>query len=578
MVKRILFFLVAFWITLAVAAQTVSREEAESFALSFLEQNSDSLGVAPRLAVQPRTDTLDFTGQNGRTYMYFVQTIDDGWIVVAADRRITPILAFGKGILPSLEEAPPAMIDLFRSNAYEMQYMLDSMHITEQHPGWQVFRNGTSIDNGIATESAIYKPGTALLNRPSRGYVNWNQGHPYNKFCPSKNDGSGAKCPVGCTAVAVGQIMWYWQWLYAANVPERVDKIAGTAFGNVFHEYDWNLMLSDECNATSQSEVDEIAGFLRDCGYALNSIYRNKVTTSDLVQAIEAFRNRFQYHCSNLRMRMFWNKSKWNNMLKSEIDAGRPVLYGGCKKDLSGAHMYVIDGYRYSALGDNDMLFHINWGWNDYQIDDYNTDGFFTVKLNNKEDSLTNYPYWQMAVNEIYPECNENVVIKNKTIKNSKTKPYYISTGGDLLLQNITVAPDSRGVFHSGNSIILENCRVKRNSEAKFAIRNINCSNVAPVSYVRAQENEDLADISLAEFSVDEDAGIYIYPNPSENVISIIGISRCASISIMNLQGIEVLRFDDVDSPLDISMLLPGIYLVKISDNDKSKIVKLIKH
>lgn len=351
-----------------------------------------------------------------------------------------------------------------------------------------------------------------------------------------------------------------------------MDKIAGTAFGNEFHEYYWSLMPNAIYRKTTMAEIDEIAGFLRDCGYALNSVYKKNGTTSDLVQAIEAFKNRFQYHCSALLLRMFYNKTKWDNRLKSEIDAGRPVLYGGSKKDLSDSHAFIIDGYKYSTRGVDDILFHINWGWGG------ESNGFFTIKLNNKEDSQTVYPYWQMAVCEIYPKCNENSTIKDKTIRHSKTKPYYASYGGNLQLQNVTVTTDSRAVFYAGNAIIIRgNCSVQQGAEAKVAIRDINCSSVVENS--RLSEVADaFVDIPLHERHVNGLSDIRIHPNPTKDVIYIDGISPDTKISIVNLQGLEMLSFDNVDTPLDVSFFPSGIYFIKVFNDDKFQIVRLIKH
>lgn len=55
----------------------------------------------------------------------------------------------------------------------------------------------------------------------------------------------------------------------------------------------------------------------------------------------------------------YYSDMEWKNMLKSELDAARPILYSGW--DVNGAgHCFVCDGY------DENDYFHFNWGWGGY--------------------------------------------------------------------------------------------------------------------------------------------------------------------------------------------------------------------
>jgi len=56
------------------------------------------------------------------------------------------------------------------------------------------------------------------------------------------------------------------------------------------------------------------------------------------------------------------NKTDWINLLKTELDAGRPVLYAGFGS--GGGHCFDCDGY------DANDYFHFNWGWSG-QFDGY---------------------------------------------------------------------------------------------------------------------------------------------------------------------------------------------------------------
>ena len=50
-----------------------------------------------------------------------------------------------------------------------------------------------------------------------------------------------------------------------------------------------------------------------------------------------------------------YNDATWIQMLKTDLDNGRPIQYAGFGQ--GGGHTWVCDGY------DNDNNFHMNWGW-----------------------------------------------------------------------------------------------------------------------------------------------------------------------------------------------------------------------
>jgi hypothetical protein len=65
--------------------------------------------------------------------------------------------------------------------------------------------------------------------------------------------------------------------------------------------------------------------------------------------------NFFRYHNAQYLEKNSYNNTTWINMLKAEIDLGRPLYYSGYDPG-SGGHAFVCDGYQ----GTN---FHFNFGW-----------------------------------------------------------------------------------------------------------------------------------------------------------------------------------------------------------------------
>jgi hypothetical protein len=60
-----------------------------------------------------------------------------------------------------------------------------------------------------------------------------------------------------------------------------------------------------------------------------------------------------------------YSEQQWTNLLKTELDASRPIIYDGFGS--GGGHCFVCDGY------DDSNYFHFNWGWGGQ------VNGYFTV-------------------------------------------------------------------------------------------------------------------------------------------------------------------------------------------------------
>ncbi len=75
---------------------------------------------------------------------------------------------------------------------------------------------------------------------------------------------------------------------------------------------------------------------------------------------------------------------------------------------------------------------------------------------------------------------------------------------------------------------------------------------------------------------VRQQAGYKVYPNPVSDVLHIDGVSENARITVSDLTG-RVLAVFQGRREIDLSALLPGVYLVKIIDNDTQEVVRVIK-
>lgn len=197
----------------------------------------------------------------------------------------------------------------------------------------------------------------------------WGQGAPYNNMCP-------ADCPSGCVATSMAQVMNYNK--YPANGTGSYIDMDQAIF------IDFSLATYDYANMTianysimdyNQAQADAVALLMYHCGIAAQMNYAPSGSSATSINAAKGMRENFNYNTNiTSRMRDFYKSSLWMELLYNELNAGRPVIYGGADVNNTGGHSFVIDGYN------TDGLVHVNWGW------DGSYNGYYDVSLLNPSD------------------------------------------------------------------------------------------------------------------------------------------------------------------------------------------------
>lgn len=159
--------------------------------------------------------------------------------------------------------------------------------------------------------------------------------------------------------------------------------------------YNYSIMLdrirfSREYNT---SGANEIARLMRDIGSAVGMDYGCDGSGADTEDEVaSSFKSDFGYSSASYHENYTGsNKYEW---VKSEINAGRPVIFrGGSKKYWAGiipyyadGHAWVCDGYRETKNGIfTHLKFYMNWGWNGRH------NGWYSFNNFNPENSTYNY-------------------------------------------------------------------------------------------------------------------------------------------------------------------------------------------
>ena len=277
--------------------------------------------------------TLVYSASRGKdkTLYVFNRQSNSGYVIISGDDRTVPVLGYSDRGSFSLTDAPDNLRAWLKGYERQIGYLLS-------HPQLQ-------------NSARLYGTGNAV--EPLLGNIAWDQGDPYNKKCPSG-------CPTGCVATAMGQVMYYNRWPEKgvgshSYLSKDLGQTLSADFGNT--TYRWDDMTPTLTTASSSAAIDAVSTLLYQVGVSVDMQYSSQGSGALPSLMAPALVKYFNYDkACTLLMRDYYTTDEWEQILRSELDARRAVLYGGFTANNEG-HSFVCDGY--DAKG----YFHINWGW-----------------------------------------------------------------------------------------------------------------------------------------------------------------------------------------------------------------------
>jgi len=146
----------------------------------------------------------------------------------------------------------------------------------------------------------------------------------------------------------------------------------------------------------TEKECDPIALITWHAGIAVDVNYSAAGSFAGMSKVVPAFKDYFKYAgTAKLLYRQFLSYPTWTDKLKTDLDAGQPIIYYG--DDGTSGHAWICDGYQGTDM------FHMNWGWSGnyngyFNIDDLNAGGF-SPDLNQAavfgiKPDTSQYPYY----------------------------------------------------------------------------------------------------------------------------------------------------------------------------------------
>ncbi len=398
--KQLYLFATFLIITCLAFGKEIDENTAKQVGRSFLVNNTNSpvlkSTVSLKIAYRAGGKSVKSTALKASTYYYVFNVDSKGFVIVAGDDDVTPILGYSDETNFDPDNIPENVAKWLEGYKSEVRRVIEN-HVKatpEITEAWTRLRNGQGYSTK-ATEKSV----TQLLQ------TKWNQAPYYNDMCPYDNT-SDEMTVTGCVATAMAQIMKYW------NYPEK-----GTGYHSYNHDlygtlsanfgnstYQWASM-PNEVNSANSS----VASLMYDVGVSVDMTYGIGAAGGSSAYVISA--QSPVVNCSEYALKTYfdykptlqgiervnYSTSEWISLLKTEFDASRPVLYAGFGN--GGGHCFVADGY------DNNNYVHFNWGWGGAY------DGYFEVSALNPDGlgiggGTGSYNSRQQAVIGIEPVSN----------------------------------------------------------------------------------------------------------------------------------------------------------------------------
>lgn len=301
---------------------------------------------------------------------YYVFNNDaGGFVIIAGDDAVTPVLGYTSTGSFDAENLPDGLKDLLKSYERQIAALGDNY-----------------VANQTATRAAF--TGEKLLKT-----AEWNQGNPFNKYTPNNY-------VTGCVATAGAIVMKHHGYPAKGTGSHSYTWNGQDLTANFEHDYDWANMPT-KYTVGNDEAFDGVARLMSDLGVAVEMKYAKGGSGASMEDLLTALKKYFGYSkYARLLAIADLGAEVWNDRLRAEIDANRPILYSAVDSN-KGGHSFVIDGYK-------DESFSVNWGWGGY------CDGFYRIGALNPETGGKplgdKYNLSQSAVFSLQPSDGEEVI------------------------------------------------------------------------------------------------------------------------------------------------------------------------
>jgi len=347
------------WLT-GANSKMVSTNEALKVAnnwITLIIEKKGSWGGSDYAEIEKLQDLT----RDGKQIGFFCKVNPQGFIIVSLRKELAPIKAYSATacLNPDSDEG---MADIIKGKmtgiVNTIERKLGSLNTISTADMNAILENNYSsawdelIGKHGDTSQEVFQSNMGIMNYGGGDILlssTWEQGDPYNRLTPA-----GDACthtPVGCTAIAVGQVMKFWSWPpYGVESPYD-------------DPYDWSNMLDVYYKNSSYTtaQINAITEISIEVGKALESDYKCDGTSAyvycptctDVEDVLEDY-----YRYSDAvepEHRYDYSAQDWFDMIVGQINTNQPIVYGVI------GHAIVCDGWQ--EIGLLTKQYHMNYGW-----------------------------------------------------------------------------------------------------------------------------------------------------------------------------------------------------------------------
>ncbi len=374
-----------------LSAAPVSRDTARRAAVGWLLRNPAPMEASTGHA----GDLMTCADESGAALFHVLELAPAGFVVVAADDELEPVLAFSGRSSFAAEPGTPLFDILKQDTRVRLAAVRRGGQLATRSAGpkpsavrarWNELlgADGDSAKDvqarGVADVSDVcvapmvksrWDQVSALLSpatpntRPKELYI-------YNFFTPPYSPGTPYNYPAGCAPVAWAQIMRFHRWPEKIRGGEYQIGIDGwwyraTMMGSdgAGGPYDWDNMPLEPDATTTPEQIVALGALMYDAGVGTGAHYTymgtySSTTTDEIKHVFQYAEAKTCYPRPGL--------SELMQALRTSLDAGLPAnvdifTAGGI------GHSIVIDGYGYNA---GTRYHHMNLGWSGHSDAWYN--------------------------------------------------------------------------------------------------------------------------------------------------------------------------------------------------------------
>ena len=368
--KKIATLLLCSFICLMGFSQRVSLNDASTVASDFFHAKGKTMVRCVKTMKDAQANPL-----------FYIFNAENGFVVISADQRTVPVLAFSDRQLYNDEDVIPP-VQMWLDYYAEQIAALQNIPATEQdvHPNWKKF----------AQRAPLYRTTDEVLPLMKS---HWGQGTFYNYYCPRDFSGDNGRVVTGCVATAMAQLIYYFRFPETGvGSYSYVDENYGTQsadYGATTYDY---AAMCDEPTAINPA----ISTLMHHCGVGVDMVYGPDGSGMYNHSAARVLRTFFKFSPETEYLFRDSTTLDWDSVIVSHLNRNIPMYYAGWSNPNINGHGFICDGYQHM---DSSYYYHFNFGWDGSYDSYFYTDGLSLVG--------THFNFAQELIVNAYPDTTQ---------------------------------------------------------------------------------------------------------------------------------------------------------------------------